>query len=89
MNIDKFGLEDWWPRPEQAAAGALDYLPADQWPMLAARWLAAGFDSEPLRQFARLQSGESRAGHRTDRRDPLRLLAGHRQSLPAQIYRRQ
>jgi hypothetical protein len=53
--IDRFGLGDWWPRPEQAAAGALDHLPADQWPMLAAKWLAAGFDSPLLRQLAELQ----------------------------------
>lgn len=55
MSIDRFGLGEWWPRPEQAAAGALDRLPADQWPMLAARWLAAGFDSPLLRQLAELQ----------------------------------
>jgi len=68
--IDRFGLGGWWPRPEQAAAGALDHLPADQWPMLAAKWLAAGFDSPLLRQFAELQipsrdagpSGENRTG---------------------------
>ncbi len=68
--IDRFGLGDWWPRPEQAAAGALDHLPADQWPMLAGEWLAAGFDSPLLRQLAELQvpgrdtgpSARSRAG---------------------------
>jgi hypothetical protein len=59
MSIDRFGLGDWWPRPKQAAAGALDHLPADQWPMLAAKWLAAGFDSQSLRQLAQLQTGES------------------------------
>ena len=32
MNIDKFGLGDWWPGPDQAAVGALDHVPADQWP---------------------------------------------------------
>jgi hypothetical protein len=62
MSGDKFGLGDWWPRPQQAATGALDHLPADQWPMLAARWLAAGFDSEPLRRLAQLQIGEFPAG---------------------------
>lgn len=55
VKIDRFGLGGWWPRPEQAAAGALDHLPADQWPMLAAKWLAAGFDSPLLRQLAELQ----------------------------------
>jgi hypothetical protein len=40
MSADKFGLGDWWPRPDQAAVGALDRLPAEQWPMLAAKWLA-------------------------------------------------
>ena len=54
MKIDRFGLGDWWPRPEQAAAGGLDHLPAGQWPMLAAKWLAAGFDSPLLRQLAEL-----------------------------------
>ena len=55
MKIDRFGLGAWWPRPEQAAVGGLDHLPADQWPMLAAKWLAAGFDSPLLRQLAELQ----------------------------------
>lgn len=68
MSVDRFGLGDWWPRPKQAATGALDHLPADQWPMLAAKWLAAGFDSEPLRRLAQLQTRESPASHRTDRR---------------------
>ena len=52
MNIDKFGLGRWWPRPDQAAAGDLDRLAIDQWPTLAKRWLAAGFDSPLLRRFA-------------------------------------
>jgi len=55
VKIDRFGLGDWWPRPEEAAVGGLDHLPADQWPMLAAKWLAAGFDSPLLRQLAELQ----------------------------------
>ena len=50
-----------WPHPEQAAVGALDRLSADQWPGLAAHWLAAGFDSEPLRQLAEFQSWEMQA----------------------------
>jgi hypothetical protein len=29
MTIDEFGLGDWWPRPAQTAAGALDHLPID------------------------------------------------------------
>ena len=62
MSVDEFGLGDWWRRPDQAAVGALDHLPSDQWPMLAAKWLAAGFDSPLLRQLAQLQSGESRLG---------------------------
>jgi len=57
MSIDKFGLGNWWPRPDQAAVGALDHLPSDQWPMLAAKWLAAGFDSPLLRQLAELRIG--------------------------------
>ena len=56
MNIDEVGLGDWWPGPDQAAVGALDDLPVDQWPMLAAKWLAAGFDSPLLRQLAELRS---------------------------------
>lgn len=60
--IDRFGLGSWWPRPEQAAADALDHLRADQWPMLAAKWLAAGFDSPLLRQLAELQVPPSDAG---------------------------
>ncbi len=53
--IGRFGLGSWWPRPEQAAAGALDHLPSDQWPALAAKWHAAGFDSPLLRQLAELE----------------------------------
>ena len=49
MNIRQFGPGDWWPRPDQAAAGALDHLPPGQWPGLASKWRAAGFDLEPLR----------------------------------------
>jgi hypothetical protein len=66
MSVDKFGLGDWWPRPNQAAAGALDHLPTDQWPMLAAKWLAAGFDSPSLRQLAQLQTRESQAAHQAE-----------------------
>jgi hypothetical protein len=51
-----------WPLPEEAAAGALDRVSVDHWPRLAAYWLAAGFDSEPLRQLAELQSREAGAG---------------------------
>lgn len=88
MSIDEFGLGDWWPRPDQAAAGALDHLPVDQWPMLAAKWLAAGFDSQSLRQLAQLQSGESPTRHRVDRRDPRRRVGGFAQPLPVQGHRR-
>jgi hypothetical protein len=62
VKIDRFGLGDWWPRPAQAAAGALDHLPSDQWPTLAAKWLAAGFDSPLLRQLAELRSAQPGAG---------------------------
>ena len=95
MRIDRFGLGDWWPRPQQAAAGALDHLPPDQWPMLAARWLAAGFDSQSLRQFAQLQTGESPASLRADRRSSSRrggLWAqpvGAGQPVPAEVQRLQ
>lgn len=51
----------WRLRPAQAAAGALDHIPVDQWPQLAARWLRAGFDSEPLRQLAELRPWETGA----------------------------
>jgi hypothetical protein len=57
----------WWTSPEEAAAGGLDHVPIDLWPKLAARWLAAGFDSESLRQLAQLQSGQYPARHREDR----------------------
>ncbi len=50
-----------WPRPGQAAVGALDHVPVGDWPGLAARWLAAGFDSESLRQLAKLRSWETKA----------------------------
>ena len=50
-----------WVRPEEAAAGVLDDVPLDIWPRQAARWLAAGFDSEPLRELAGLRSGETHA----------------------------
>jgi hypothetical protein len=76
MRIDEFGLGDWWPRPDQAAAGALDHLPADQWPMLAAKWLAAGFDSPLVRQLAELQVERRGAGPSAG--DGLRLWAAPR-----------
>jgi len=50
-----------WPRPGQAAVGALDHVPVGDWPGLAGRWLAAGFDSESLRQLAKLRSWETKA----------------------------
>ena len=61
MSVDEFGLGGWWPRPAQAAVGALDHLPVGQWPELAAKWLAAGYDSQPLRQLAKLPAGDTRA----------------------------
>ena len=45
--------------------GALDQLPADRWPMLAAKWLATGFDSPSLRQLAQLPSVDSPAERRS------------------------
>jgi hypothetical protein len=62
VKIDRFGLGDWWPRPDQAVVGGLDHLPADQWPMLAAKWLTAGFDSPLLRQLAELRPGRHGTG---------------------------
>src|SRR5260370_213946 len=50
-----------WVRLEEAAAGALDEVPLELWPHQAARWRAAGFDSEPLRQLAGLRRGEPHA----------------------------
>lgn len=76
MTIDEFGLGDWWPRPDQAAAGALDHLPVDQWPMLAAKWLAAGFDSPLLRQLA-----GSRARDITAALDALDLMPAAMRSI--------
>ena len=51
----------WRMRPGQAAAGALDHVPVGLWPRLAARWLAAGFDSPSLRRLAELKFSEARA----------------------------
>jgi hypothetical protein len=48
-------------RPDGAAAGALDDVPLSLWPRQAARWLRAGFDSEPLRELAGLRPGSSGA----------------------------
>jgi len=48
----------WRMGPGRAAAGGLEDVPLSHWPRLAARWLAAGFDSEPLRRLAGLRSGE-------------------------------
>src|SRR5260370_5920626 len=62
MATGEFGLGDWWPRPARAPGGALDHLPSDQWPTLAAKWLAAGFDSPLLRQLAELRSGHHGTG---------------------------
>jgi hypothetical protein len=66
------GTRRWWRnvqtsvgnsrvRPEQAAAGALDDAPVSLWPRYAAHWLAAGYDSEPLRQLAALRPGKTGA----------------------------
>lgn len=60
-NVDEFGLGGWWPRPDQAASGALDHVPVGQWPMLAAKWLAAGYDSPSLRQLAKLRTKDTTA----------------------------
>ncbi len=48
----------WRMGPERACAGGLQDVPLSDWPRLAARWLVAGFDSEPLRRLAGLRSGE-------------------------------
>lgn len=93
MSVDRFGLGHRWPRPKQAAAGALDHLPAHQWPMLAAKWLAAGFDSQSLRQLAQLQTGESPASLRADRHGSSRRGGNWAQPvglpLPAEVQRLQ
>lgn len=57
----KLTIGNRWPRPGQAAAGALDHVPVGDWPGLAARWLAAGFDSRSLRQLAELGAWETGA----------------------------
>ena len=57
----EMSMGDRWVRPEQAAAGALDDVPVSLWPHYAARWRAAGFDSEPLRQLAALRPGKTGA----------------------------
>jgi hypothetical protein len=62
MRVNQFGLGDWWPRPAQAATGGLDHLPSSQWPELAAKWLAAGFDSPQLRKLAELRAGQHGPG---------------------------
>jgi hypothetical protein len=51
-----------WIGPADAADGALDDVPTEIWPGLAARWLAAGFDSQLLRQLAELGTDEHRTG---------------------------
>jgi hypothetical protein len=66
--IDRFGLGSWWPRPEQAVGGALDHLPAEQWPELAAKWRAAGFESPLLHQLAQLEIPRLDAGPSTTNR---------------------
>jgi hypothetical protein len=84
-----FSVEDvemssssWWISPEDAAAGGLDHVPIDLWPRLAARWLAAGFNTESLRQLAQLQSEQYPAGIREDRRDPRRGAGALAQPVP-------
>jgi hypothetical protein len=81
MKVNRFGLGGWWPRPEQAAAGALDHLPPDQWPVLAAKWLAAGFDSPVLRQLAEFEA--ERQGTGPPVRERLRTWAASRDSVIA------
>src|SRR5260370_7225388 len=50
-----------WPRPGQAAVGALDHVPVGDWPGLAGRWLAAGVDPESLRQLPKPRSWGTKA----------------------------
>lgn len=44
--------------PAQAASGSVDLVPISRWPMLAAHWLAAGFDSPQLREYAGLAEAD-------------------------------
>jgi len=60
MNLE-MSIGSRWVRPEQAAAGVLDDVPVGEWSGQAAHWLAAGFDSEPLRQLAGLRPWETGA----------------------------
>lgn len=57
--------------PAEAAAGGLDLVSVEEWPMLAAWWLAAGFDSELLREFAGLGAADALAS-----RDLMREVLG-------------
>jgi hypothetical protein len=60
--------------PEEASRGRAGHVRDDLLPMLAAGWLAQGFDSEELRELAGLSSQESRQRGR-------RLLIGVLASL--------
>src|SRR5207248_6306040 len=50
--------------PQRAARGAAGSLPDADLPMLAAEWLAQGFDSEPLRELAGLSRNDGAEARR-------------------------
>lgn len=50
-----------WPAPEEASRGGADQLRDEQLPLLAAEWLARGYDSSELVQLATMTSTEARS----------------------------
>lgn len=53
-----------WPDPEEASRGGAEPLRDEQLPLLAAEWLARGFDSSELVQLAAMTSTEARTDAR-------------------------
>ena len=47
--------------PRDAAAGSTDYVPDERLPLLAAAWLAEGWDSEALVELASMSASDARA----------------------------
>jgi hypothetical protein len=51
--------------PDEASRGGAEDLLDEDLPMLAANWLAAGWESEPLRHLAEMSAKDAQAGGRS------------------------
>lgn len=61
--------------PDEASRGGAEDLLDEDLPMLAANWLAAGWDSEPLRHLAGMSAKDAQAGGRSQLPEVMASLA--------------